>query len=104
LGVINPILSTTIFERIPRELLGRVSSLTGTVAFAGIPLGGLAAGLLVTLVGPSPAVLACAVFYFAATTLPALRPEWREMDGRSARTQSPQPQRGRTVAGPGPVG
>lgn len=82
LGLINPILGAITYERIPRPLLGRVSSLVSTLAYAGTPIGGLGAGLLLSGIGLAPTALICAVLYFAATMLPALRPEWRDMNTR----------------------
>jgi MFS family permease len=95
-GLINPILSATIYERVPRPLLGRVTALGGTLAYAGMPVGGPVAGLLVATAGFAPAVLVLAAAYFAATTLPALRPQWRELDARRAR-------RPLAVTAPGPA-
>jgi MFS family permease len=87
-GFINPILSAVLYERVPRPMVGRVTALAGTMAFAGTPFGGPAAGVLIALAGLSPAILACAAVYFAATMLPALRPEWRNLDGRPTGDQA----------------
>jgi hypothetical protein len=57
---------------------------------------GPVAGLLVATAGFAPAVLVLAAAYFAATTLPALRPQWRELDARRARRPPP-------VTAPGPA-
>ncbi|HWM38995.1 MAG TPA: MFS transporter, partial [Streptomyces sp.] len=43
-GFLNPILGAILFERIPRQLLGRVGALGDSLAWAGIPLGGLLGG------------------------------------------------------------
>ncbi|MFH8384426.1 MFS transporter [Kitasatospora sp. NPDC018058] len=79
-GFLNPILGAVLFERVPRHLLGRVHALGDSLAWAGIPLGGLLAGGAVALVGLIPSLLTVGVLYFATTTLTGLRPEWREMD------------------------
>ncbi|MBV2155915.1 MFS transporter [Kitasatospora sp. SUK 42] len=79
-GFLNPILGAVLFERVPRHLLGRVHALGDSLAWAGIPLGGLLAGGAVALVGLIPSLLTAGVLYFATTTLTGLRPEWREMD------------------------
>ncbi|MER5350079.1 MFS transporter [Kitasatospora sp. NPDC002551] len=79
-GFINPILGAVLFERVPRHLLGRVNALGDSLAWAGIPLGGLLAGALVTMTGLIPVLLGAGALYFATTTLSGLRPEWREMD------------------------
>ncbi len=85
-GFLNPILGAVSFERVPRGLLGRVRALGDSLAWAGIPLGGLLAGLAVTSAGLAPVLLAGGALYFLTTNLAGLRPEWREMDrGHGAR-------------------
>ncbi|MEU9076041.1 MFS transporter [Kitasatospora sp. NPDC048538] len=84
-GFLNPILGAVLFERVPRHLLGRVHALGDSLAWAGIPLGGLLAGAAVALVGLIPTLVAGGLLYFATTNLAGLRPEWREMDGRRDR-------------------
>jgi MFS family permease len=79
-GTINPILGAVEIERIPERARARVLSLITSLAFALIPFGGLLGGVLSDTVGVSAALLACGAVYLLATTLPALRPEWREMD------------------------
>ncbi|MFJ9948746.1 MFS transporter [Kitasatospora sp. NPDC091207] len=86
-GFLNPILGAVTFERVPRHLLGRVGALGDSLAWAGIPVGGLLAGAAVALSGLIPVLLVSGGLYFATTSLAALRPEWREMDrlrGRGA--------------------
>ncbi|MFF8774877.1 MFS transporter [Kitasatospora sp. NPDC015120] len=84
-GFLNPILGAVLFERVPRQLLGRVNALGDSLAWAGIPLGGLLAGAAVAMSGLIPVLLVCGGLYFVATTLPGLRPEWREMDRKRGR-------------------
>ncbi len=84
-GFINPVLGAVIFERIPAHLVGRVSALNSALCWSLIPFGGLVGGLLVGGLGMSGAMLVCGAAYFAATMLPALQPQWREMDRRPAR-------------------
>ena len=81
-GFLNPVLGAVIFERIPRPLVGRVSSLTTAMCFALMPLGGLVGGLLVTGVGISWTMFLVGVAYFAVTMIPAVDPHWREIDRR----------------------
>jgi len=83
-GFINPILGAVIFERIPPHLVGRVSSLNTSLCWAGIPFGGVVGGVLVAGFGLSPALLVAGAAYLLATMLPAVRPEWRDIDRRSA--------------------
>lgn len=83
-GFLNPVLGAVIFERIPADLVGRVTSLTTAMCFALMPLGGLLGGLLVSGFGLTAAMLATGAAYFLVTTLPAVDPRWREMDDRPA--------------------
>ncbi|WP_442818268.1 MFS transporter [Streptomyces sp. NBC_01727] len=79
-GFLNPILAALSFERIPRQLLGRVNALRDSLAWSGIPVGGLIAGAVVASLGLVPALIASGTAYFLTTNLTGLRPEWREMD------------------------
>lgn len=84
-GFLNPILGAIAFERVPHGLRGRVNALGDSMAWAGIPLGGLIAGAAVALSGLVPVLLAAGVAYFLTTSLAALLPQWREMDRRRGR-------------------
>ncbi|WP_431949998.1 MFS transporter [Actinacidiphila sp. bgisy167] len=79
-GFLNPVLGAVLLERVPRRMLGRVGALGDSLAWAGIPLGGLAAGAAVASAGLVPVLLACGAVYLLITSLAGLRPEWREMD------------------------
>ena len=90
-GFLNPIIGAILFERVPRPILGRVNALGDSLAWSGIPLGGLIAGAAVAAVGVAPVLVTCGVTYFLVTNLTGLRPEWREMElgrGRGAPKQS----------------
>ncbi|MEU0966375.1 MFS transporter [Streptomyces sp. NPDC005917] len=92
-GFLNPVLGAVLFERVPRRMLGRVNALGDSLAWAGVPLGGLIAGAVVASVGLAPVLLAGGAAYFLTTNLTGLRPEWREMDrgrGRGTRQQQPE--------------
>jgi MFS family permease len=81
-------------ERIPEHLRARVLSLMGSCSWALIPFGGLVGGLLSDHLGVSAALLICGAVYTAATTVPALRPEWREMNRHApGDTDTPLPER-----------
>ncbi|MFD8708127.1 MFS transporter [Kitasatospora sp. NPDC059648] len=84
-GFVNPVLGAVLVERVPRRMLGRVNALGDSLAWAGIPLGGLIAGAAVNAVGLTSVLLACGSAYFLTTNLAGLRPEWREMDGTRGR-------------------
>jgi MFS family permease len=79
-GFLNPILGAVIFERIPRELVGRVTTMGSSLAWAGIPFGGLVGGGLITATALAPALVICGLAYFVVTTIPGLQREWKEMD------------------------
>ncbi|MFB9835063.1 MFS transporter [Actinoallomurus acaciae] len=79
-GFLNPILGAISFERVPRKLLGRVRGLTDSLAWAGIPLGGLIGGAAVASVGLVPVLLTSGAAYFLTTNVAGLRPESREMN------------------------
>ncbi|MGW1293427.1 MFS transporter [Streptomyces sp. NPDC002533] len=93
-GVLNPILTTVIYERVPDRLRSRVSgALTAGCEFA-MPLGGLAAGLLVEGAGATGALLAMGGVYFLATLSPLVFPSWRTLDDvpSAEPVQKPVPQ------------
>ncbi|MBK3589372.1 MFS transporter, partial [Streptomyces sp. MBT57] len=79
----------------------RVSgALTAGCEFA-MPLGGLAAGLLVEGMGSSGALLAMGGVYFVATLSPLVFPAWRTMEKPAAEAVPAMAGRGDPVAGPG---
>lgn len=70
-GFLNPVLGAILFERVPRRMLGRVNALGDSLAWAGIPLGGLIAGAAVASVGLVPVLLAA-----WGLLLPHHEPHW----------------------------
>ncbi|KIF03175.1 MFS transporter permease [Streptomyces sp. RSD-27] len=94
-GVLNPVLTTVLFERVPEELRSRVSGVTTAGCELAMPVGGLAAGLLVDGLGITAALLAFGGVYLLTTLSPVLFPAWREMDARPSatvsRTERPRP-------------
>ncbi|MER7394269.1 MFS transporter [Streptomyces sp. NPDC000151] len=104
-GFLNPILGAVIWERIPRRLLGRVGALGDSLAWAGIPLGGLLAGAAVVWAGLVPVLAVSGAAYFLATNLAGLRHEWREMDreAEGGTDRKPAREAGNRPALPEPV-
>lgn len=96
-GFVNPVLGAVLVERVSHRMLGRVNALGDSLAWAGIPLGGLIAGAAVTSVGLVPVLLACAAVYFCTTNLAGLRPEWREMN-RTRGRHALEPRSGEEVS------
>ena len=82
-------MSAVFFERIPRHLLGRVNALGDSLSWAGIPFGGLVGAAAIGVAGLAPALLLLGGAYLLATTLPALRPEWKQMDANRGRRGQP---------------
>ena len=82
LGFLNPILGALFFERVPKHMQGRVNAICDSGAWTLIPFGGLAAAAVVSVVGLAPTLLVAGLGYLVATTLPGIRPEWKEMDQR----------------------
>jgi MFS family permease len=83
-GFINPVLGAVSYERIPSALVGRVTSLSGAMCFALMPLGGLLGGGLIAGLGLAAAMLSTGAAYFLVTMAPAVDPAWRAMDDRPA--------------------
>ncbi|MFB6437755.1 MFS transporter [Streptomyces sp. NPDC056411] len=79
-GFLNPVLGAVLLERVPRRMLGRVNALGDSLAWAGVPLGGLLAGTAVASAGLTPVLLAGGATHALTISLAGLRPEWREMD------------------------
>ncbi|MFI5670215.1 MFS transporter [Streptomyces sp. NPDC051704] len=118
-GVLNPILTTVVYERIPEELRSRVSGVTTAGCELTMPLGGLAAGLLVDGFGATRTLLLFGGTYLLVTLSPLVFPAWRTMersgegsleepvqcsgDGGSAEVSRTEPvPRGSAHAAPGP--
>jgi len=87
-GFLNPILGAVIYERVPEQLIGRVSSLSTACCYALMPLGGLVGGFLVGGTGLAAALFICGAAYFVVTMLPAVDPRWRDIDRRSQPTDA----------------
>lgn len=81
-GFINPIIGAVIFERIPKPLVGRATSLITSGAWSLIPFGGLLGGVLISGFGLPVAMLATGGAYLIATVSPALLPNFRGLGSR----------------------
>ncbi|MCU7821179.1 MFS transporter [Kitasatospora sp. DSM 101779] len=90
-GFINPILSAVFVERIPRDLLGRVSSLAEAAAWAGMPLGGILAGSAIAAAGLAPVLVTAGGVYLVAVVVPGLLPQWSEMERGKRPSDAVQP-------------
>jgi hypothetical protein len=72
------------YERIPRPLMGRVTSLNNSLCWATIPFGGIVGGGLVVGIGLAPALLVVGGAYLGATMLPAVLPSWWQIEREPA--------------------
>lgn len=81
-GFINPILSAVVFERIPKALRGRVSSLNTALCWSLIPFGGVLGGAMIALLGLSGAMITVGVAYLVVTLMPLVRKSFREFGVR----------------------
>ncbi len=79
-GPINPIISTVIFERVPRHVRGRVMSSITAAAFVAMPLGMLVFGFISQQFGVITAIVIIAASYLAVTLVTFVNPAYREMD------------------------
>jgi MFS family permease len=79
-GVLGPILSSALLERIPAAMRGRVIGALKASIWVLIPMGPLAGGYLVQLLGVRPFLVVLAVLYVAVTLAAAVRPALRELD------------------------
>jgi len=79
-GFLNPVLGAVQFERIPRPMVGRVTSLTNALCWSLMPFGGLLGGVLVSGIGLDPAIVVVGLAYFVTTMAPALLPSFRGMN------------------------
>ena len=86
-GFLNPVLGAVQFERIPRAMVGRVTSLSNALCWSLMPLGGILGGLLVSGLGLTTALVVVGLAYFVTTMAPAVLPR----SGRWTARGSPGP-------------
>ncbi|WP_037708324.1 MFS transporter [Streptomyces griseus] len=79
-GVLNPILATVMYERVPEELRSRVAGASTAGVLMATPLGGLLTGLLVERAGLTATLLGVGAVYFLVTLAPAVFPAWRGLE------------------------
>jgi MFS family permease len=83
-GPLNPILGAVEFERIPRNMRGRVGGTISAGAWSAMPLGMLAGGVLTEQVGVRPMLLGLGIIYFITTLSMAFIPAMKEMNRKEA--------------------
>jgi MFS family permease len=92
-GSINPLLSTVLYEQIPREMRARVLGALTTGVSAGMPIGAFFGGLAVSAAGLVPTLLVVGSVYALVTLAPLVGRSWRALDVRMpegpSRVESP---------------
>ncbi|MFC9298752.1 MFS transporter [Streptomyces sp. NPDC057011] len=102
-GMLNPILTTVMYERVPEELRSRVAGVTTAGCELTMPLGGLAAGLLVDGFGATRALLLFGGAYLLTTLAPLVFPAWRGLERAPlSRRERPLPGSAREGRSPHP--
>jgi len=80
--VFNVVWQTSLQSLVPPELVGRVSGMGFAIGMSILPLGFLAVGQLIEVLGPVAAFLACGVALFSCAALMLLRPEVQKFEMR----------------------
>jgi MFS family permease len=86
-GPLNPILGAVEFERIPRNMRGRVGGAISAGAWSAMPLGMLIGGVLTEGVGVQPMLLGLGFIYMVTTLSMAFIPAMKEMNRKELVTE-----------------
>src|SRR6266516_2051733 len=78
-GGINPLIRTSMQERIPSEMRARVFGTTTAGVLVGVPLGTLVSGYVVTWIGLEYTLLVMGALYFLTTASLLLNPALKKM-------------------------
>lgn len=89
IGPVNPLLYTTLQERCPTELRGRVLGAFVALAIAAVPAGTVLSGYAVEVFGLRPALIGISACYSVLTVGLWWAPALREMAGHSGARASP---------------
>ena len=81
-GPLNPIIGAVEFERVPRNMRGRVGGAIGAGAWSAMPLGMLIGGVLTEQLGVRAMLIGLGVIYFTTTVSMAFIPAMKEMNRR----------------------
>jgi predicted MFS family arabinose efflux permease len=81
-GPLNPIIGAVEYERVPKNMRGRVGGAVSAGAWSAMPLGMLVGGVLTEQLGVRPMLLVLGVIYFVTTLSMAFIPAMKEMNRR----------------------
>ena len=87
-GPLNPIMDTSLFERMPENMRARVFGVVAAGCTAAMPVGAVLAGGLVSRVGLEPALWAFGLVYLVSTLAPAFFRSWTGLE-RQSKTSEP---------------
>ena len=87
-GPLNPILGALQYERVPKNMRGRVGGAISAGAWSAMPFGMLIGGVLTEQLGVFPMLIGLGVAYMVTTVGSALLPVMKEMNRRQAATAS----------------
>jgi MFS family permease len=90
-GSLNPVLLTVEYDRVPTYLRARVMGANEAGVLAMMPVGALAAGVLLDRIGLPTTLLAFAVAYAVTTLCPVAFRVWRQMDDHRIPAPAPAP-------------
>jgi MFS family permease len=79
-GSLNPIMDTSMYERLPVDMRARVYGVVFAGCTAAMPVGAVVAGTLVAKTGLPPALWAFGLAYLAVTLWPISRRHWSGLD------------------------
>lgn len=79
-GPLNPIIGAVEYERVPKNMRGRVGGAIGAGAWSAMPLGMLIGGVLTEQLGVRPMLLGLGVVYLITTLSMAFIPAMKEMN------------------------
>jgi len=81
-GPLNPIIGAVEFERVPKNMRGRVGGAINAGAWSAMPIGMLLGGVLTEQLGVRPMLLGLGVIYLITTVSMAFIPAMKEMNRR----------------------
>ena len=73
IAAINPVFGAALYEHVPKHLQARVIGLVAATSFAGLPLGALLAGELVSTFGLTPALIGSGIACLVVSSYPLIR-------------------------------
>jgi predicted MFS family arabinose efflux permease len=79
-GPLNPIIGAVEYERVPRNMRGRVGGAIGAGAWSAMPLGMLIGGVLTQQLGVRPMLLGLGIIYLITTLSMAFIPAMKDMN------------------------